>query len=50
MLAGVTDTLLANRPVDGAAGNGAQSIGDADLDDVRVIDPGLDDLDFGGLD
>jgi hypothetical protein len=50
MLAGVTDMLLANRSDDGTAGNRAQTIGDADLDDVRVIDPGLDDLDFGGLD
>lgn len=50
ILAGVTDTLLANRSVDGTAGNLAQSIGDADLDDVRGIDPGLDDLDLDGLD
>lgn len=45
-----TDTLLANRSDDGTAGNRAQTIDDADLDDVRGIDPGLDDPDFGGLD
>jgi hypothetical protein len=53
-LASVTDTLLANRPVDGAAGN-TGGPGVADLDDLgeaspTASDPGLDDFDLDGLD